>query len=70
MDLPVNDIIKPMLPQAKVNKCLIALVSSKVVMKAQVGVSILSMDSVLVSVVTSHFQGVSQYTFVGVTSQR
>jgi len=35
--LRMNDIIKPMLPQAKVNKCLIALVSSKVVTKAQVG---------------------------------
>ena len=38
----VIDIMKPTLPQAKVNKCLIALVSSKVVTKAQVGVSILS----------------------------
>lgn len=46
MGLPVNDIIKPILPQAKVNKCLIALVSSKVVMKAQVGVSVLSIDSI------------------------
>ena len=69
MDLPVNDIIKPMLPQAKVNKCLIALVSSKAVTKAQIGVSIFSADSV-VSIVTRHFQGVAQYTFVGVTSQR
>ena len=68
MDLPVNDIIKPMLPQAKVNKCLIALVSSKVVTKAQVGVSIISVP--VVSVMTYHFQGVAQYTFVGVTSQR
>ena len=65
----MNDIIKPMLPQAKVNKCLIALVSAKAVTKAQVGVSILPVDSV-VSVVTRHFQGVAQYNFVGVTSQR
>ena len=33
-----------MLPQAKVNKCLIALVSAKAVTKAQVGVSVLSVD--------------------------
>jgi len=33
----IADIIKPTLPQAKVNKCLIALVSSRVVTRAQVG---------------------------------
>jgi hypothetical protein len=38
-DYPVKAFITPTLPQAKANKCLIALVGKKLVTKSSVGVS-------------------------------